>query len=81
MGRGDVMATDTMKIGGGAGVSAIVVQIVNEIFGYFEAGRVAALQAAQAAQVAAESARVSAQQAAGTESYLELISTMANNCR
>ena len=60
---GDVMATDTMKIGGGAGASAIVVQIVNEIFGYFEA------------------ARITAQQAAGTESYLELISTMANNCR
>ena len=58
------MELNTIKASGaGAGVSAIIVQIVNEVFGYFEA------------------ARISAQQQAGTESYLELISVMANNCR
>jgi len=39
---GNVMATEAMKIGGGAGASAIIVQIVNEIFGYFEAAQISA---------------------------------------
>jgi len=58
------MDTNTIKASGaGAGVSAILVQIVNEVFGYFEG------------------ARVATQQAAGTQAYLELLSTMAENCR